>query len=113
MTSKVRTFAFIAGLVVTLSVTAFAGKKNNSAKHIAVGTIISIDANQVVVNEKVKGKEQPVTFRLDPSTQKSGNLKTGTLVTIQYRTESNQNVATSVRERVSGTVDKKSLRNTK
>jgi len=108
MTSKLGTFAFIAGLVVTLSITAFAGKKN-SAKHIAVGTITSIDANQVVVNEKVKGKEQPMTFRLDPSTQKSGNLKTGTLVTIQYRTESNQNVATSIRERVSGTAGKKSL----
>ena len=112
MTSKLGTFAFIVGLVVTLSITAFAGKKT-SAKHLAVGTITSIDANQVVVNEKVKGKEQPVTFRLDPSTQKSGNLKTGTLVTIQYRTESNQNIATSIRERVSGTVDKKSLRNTK
>src|SRR5215510_14541567 len=112
MTSKLRTFGLIGGLVVTLSITAFAGKQN-SAKHIAVGTITSIDANQVVVNEKVKGKEQPVTFRLDPSTQKSGNLKTGSLVTIQYRTENNQNIATSIRERVSGTADKKSLRNTK
>jgi hypothetical protein len=108
MTSKLGTFAFIAGLVVTLSITAFAGKKN-STKHLAVGTITSIDANQVVVTEKVKGKEQPVTFRLDSSTQKSGNLNTGTLVTIQYRTESNQNIATSIRERVSGTAAKKSL----
>jgi len=111
MTSKLTTFAFIAGLVVTLSITAFAGKKN-SGKHVAVGTITSIEANRVIVNEKVKGKDQPMTFRLDSSTQKSGNLKTGTLVTIQYRTEGNQNIATSLRERLSGTVDKKSLRKT-
>jgi len=108
MTSKLRTFGFIAGLVVTLSITAFAGKKN-SGKHLAVGTITSIDANQVVVNEKVKGKDQPMTFRLDPSTQRSGNLQNGTLVTIQYRTEGNQNIATSIRERTSSTVQKKSL----
>ena len=111
MTSKLTTVAFITGLVVTLSITAYAGKKN-STKHVAVGTITSIDANQVVVNEKVKGKDQPMTFKLDAATQKSGNLNTGTLVTVQYRTEGDQNIATSVRERLSGTVAKKSLTKT-
>ena len=110
--SKLRTCVFITGLVVTLSITAFAGKKD-SGKHLAVGTISSIDANQVVVTEKVKGKDQPVTFKLDSSTQKSGNLQSGTLVTIQYRTEGNQNIATSVRERVSSNGEKKSLTKTK
>jgi hypothetical protein len=98
MTSKLRTFAFVAGLVLTLSVSAFASKKGGS-KHLAVGTITSIDANQVVVSEKVKGKDQPMTFKMDSSTQKSGNLQNGTLVTIQYVTQNNENVATSVRER--------------
>jgi hypothetical protein len=91
-------FAFVAGLVVTLSVSAFAGKKEGS-KHLAVGTITSINSNQVVVSEKVKGKDQPMTFKMDSSTQKSGNLQNGALVTIQYVSQNNENVATAVRER--------------
>src|ERR1041384_6405378 len=98
MTSKLKTIACVALMILTVSAGAFAGKKS-SAKHVAVGTISSISADQVVVNEKVKGKDQPMTFRLDASTQKSGNLVKGSLVTIQYHTENNQNIAMSVRER--------------
>jgi hypothetical protein len=46
--------AIVAGIAVALSVSAFA--KESGAKHVAVGTITSIDANQVVITEKVKGK---------------------------------------------------------
>src|SRR5262245_26121486 len=112
MTSRLGTFACVAALVVTLSGSAFAGKKTPT-KRVAVGTITSIDANQVVVNERVKGKDQPMTFRLDPSTQKTGNLKNGTLVTIQYHSENNQNIANSVRERTATTTAKKSLKKSK
>jgi len=107
MTSKIRRIGFVACLIATLSVSAFAGKRS-SAKHVAVGTIASISAEQVVVNEKVKGKEQPMTFKLDSSTQKSGNLKDGAYVTVQYRSENNQNLATSIRERTSGATAKQS-----
>src|SRR5262245_5306713 len=106
MTSKLRVFGMVAGLVVLLCGSAFAGKKT-PAKHIAVGTISSIGADQVVVNEKVKGKDQPMTFHLDSSTQKSGNLANGSLVTVQYHTENNQNIATSVRERNADSTAKK------
>jgi len=87
----------VAGLAVALSGTAFA--KDSHAKHVVVGTITSIDANQVVINEKVKGKEQPMSFKVDSSTEKAGNLANGSTVTIHYRTEKNQNIATAVRER--------------
>jgi uncharacterized protein DUF5666 len=107
MTSKLGRVALVVGLVAMLSISAFAGKKS-SGKHVAVGTITSIDANQVVVNEKVKGKEQPMTFQLNSSTQKSGNLKDGTYVTIEYHAENNQNVANSVRERNTVATEKKS-----
>ena len=101
MTSKLRTIAGVAALVVTVSVSGFAGKteKKGPAKHVAIGTISSISSDQVVVNEKVKGKEKPMTFQMDSSTQKSGNLANGALVTIQYHTEKNQNIANSIRER--------------
>jgi Domain of unknown function (DUF5666) len=107
MTSKLRRVAFVAGVIAMLSISAFAGKKTSTKQHVAVGTITSIDANQVVVNEKVKGKEQPMTFQLNSSTQKSGNLKDGTVVTVEYHSESNQNVATAVRERSAGLTEKK------
>jgi len=98
MRSKMRILSLVAALVVALSGSAFAAHKDGS-KHVAVGTITSMDNNQVVINEKVNGKEQPMTFKMDPSTKKIGNVTTGSAVRIQYRTEKNQNIATAVRER--------------
>lgn len=101
MKLKASNFALIIAVVVALSGSAFASKKNGSsgAKHVAVGTIASIDANEVVINKKVKGKDQPMTYKLESSTQKTGNLAVGSPVTIQYRTDNNQMIATSIRER--------------
>jgi len=93
-----RTLSLIAALVAALCGSAFAEHKGGS-KHLAVGTITSMDNNQVVINEKVNGKEQPMTFKMDSSTKKIGNVSTGSAVRIQYRTENNQNIATVVRER--------------
>src|SRR5438552_5964030 len=98
MRSKVRNLALVAGLVMALSGSAFAAKQGGS-KHTVMGTITSIDANQVVVSEKVKGKDQSMTYKLDSSTQKSGKLEKGSPITIQYRSDKNQNIATAVRER--------------
>ena len=114
MKSKVRVLALVAALVVALSGSAFAAQTQKSpaatqkspvateksaVNHVAVGTITSIDNNQVVINEKVNGKDQPMTFKLDSATTKSGNLTTGSKVRIQYRTENNQNMATAIHER--------------
>src|SRR5262249_22938436 len=112
MTSKLKKVGFVACLILVLSVSAFAGKKN-SGKHVAVGTIASINADKVVVNEKVKGKDQPMTFKLNSSTQKSGDLKDGSYVTVQYHAENNQNVANSIRERSVGAPEKKSSKSAK
>ena len=98
MRSKMKTLSLIAALVLALCGGAFAAHKGGS-KHVAVGTITSVDNNQVVINEKVNGKDQPMTFKMDPSTKKIGNVTTGSAVRIQYRTEKNQNIATAVRER--------------
>jgi hypothetical protein len=99
MRSKIVTLAVVAVFFVALSGNTFAKGSSSSAKHVAVGTITSIDANQVVITEKVKGKDQPMTFKLDSSSQKSGNLANGSAVTIQYRTENNQNIVTTIRQR--------------
>jgi len=57
MRSKMRILSLVAALVVALSGSAFAAHKDGS-KHVAVGTITSMDNNQVVINEKVNGKER-------------------------------------------------------
>jgi TRAP-type C4-dicarboxylate transport system substrate-binding protein len=101
MRLKVRTLSLVAALVVALSSGAFAAQKAQKAanNHVAVGTITSIDNNQVVISEKINGKEQPMTFRMDSSTKKIGKVATGSAVRIHYRTENNQNIATAVRQR--------------
>ena len=99
MKFKIGTLA-LAVLLVAFSGSAFA--KTSGGKHVAVGTVTSVDANQIVINEKLKGKDQPMTFQLDSATQKSGNVAAGSTVTIQYRTENNKNIATTVRERAAG-----------
>jgi hypothetical protein len=99
MLLKLSTVALVAGLIVILA-SPGTGLANGIVKrHVAVGTISSIDNSQVVINENVKGKEQPMTFMLDPGTKKTGNLTTGSKVAIHYRKQNNQKVATSIRER--------------
>jgi hypothetical protein len=99
MKLNIKIVALIAAVVVALALPGVGLAKGTGKGHVAVGTISSIDNNQVVINEKVNGKEQPMTFKLDSSTKKAGSLTAGSMVTIHYRTQNNQNVATSVRER--------------
>ena len=110
MRSKLKIAVVVVSVVAMFCGSAFAGKKR-AAHHVAFGTIASISDSQVVVNEKVKGKDQPMTFHMDSSTQKSGNLTNGSAVTIEYHTENNQNIATSVRERAADHTAKKSSAN--
>jgi|SRR6516225_1902278 len=113
MKLRIKTLALVAGLIVALSLPAVGFAKGTAKGQVAVGTITSIDNNEVKIKEMVSGKEQPMTFKLDASTKKVGNLATGATVTIHYRTQNNQNVATDIRERGAkstqkGTTTKKS-----
>src|SRR2546427_9481509 len=94
MRSKMRILSLVAALVVALCGGAFAAHKDGS-KQVAVGTITSMDNNQVVINEKVNGKDHPMTFKMNSSTKKIGNVSTGSAVRIQYRTEKKENIATA------------------
>jgi hypothetical protein len=99
MKVNIKIIALIAAVVVALALPGIGLAKGTGKGHVAIGTISSIDTNQVVINEKVNGKEQPMTFKLDSSTKKMGNLTTGSKVTVHFRNQNSQNVATSVRER--------------
>jgi hypothetical protein len=88
----------VAGLIAALMLSGIGFAQGIAKRHVAVGTISSIDNNQVVINENVKGNEQLMTFMLDPGTKKTGYLAVGSRVAIHYRKLDNQKVATSIRE---------------
>jgi len=73
-------------------------KTHHPASHVTQGTISSIDANQLVLDRKGRGKGQQMTFNVDSQTQRIGNLAPGSRVYVQYREENNGKVASAVRE---------------
>jgi hypothetical protein len=107
-------FVLMCALAVTLSTVVSAAQKDPKAKsnpparpqaktsqpatHFTQGTITSVDANQLVISKKVRGKAQQVAFSINSQTQLTGNLVSGNRVSIQYREVDRQNVAAAVRE---------------
>ena len=73
-------------------------KSTQPATHFTQGTITSINANEVVITKKVRGKAEQAQFTLNSQTQRNGNLATGTRVSVQYREQNGQNIAAAVRE---------------
>ena len=114
MQLEFRRLALIGALAAMLSTAVLAGQKNNKAKpnppanpqaktsqpatHFTQGTITSIEANQMVITKKVRGKAEQVTFAINSKTQRSGNLVAGSRVSVQYREADRQNIAAAVRE---------------
>ena len=91
--------ALVAGLMLCLSVPTIGFSRALVKHHVAVGTISSIDNNHVVINERVKGKEKPMAFKLEPSTKEVGNMMPGSRVAVHYRTRHHEKIATSIQER--------------
>ena len=112
---NLRQFALILVLSAALCAPAIAVQKDTKAKgnatatsqakaskpttHVTQGTIVWISDNQVVLDQRVRGKAAQTTLALTPQTQRTGNLVAGNRVTAQYREENGQKVATAVRER--------------
>jgi hypothetical protein len=81
-------------------------KITQPATHFTQGTIVSIDANQVVITKKVRGKAEQARFTLNSQTQRNGSLAAGTRVSVQYREQNSQNIAAAVRELTAATTAK-------
>jgi hypothetical protein len=96
---KVRVVLLCSALVVSFASSAPAAQKTPKATtHSTKGTIASITADTLVINQTVRGKAQQLTVTLNSETQRSGDLTAGHLINIQYREENQQKVATAVRE---------------
>ena len=93
-------------LVLALSTAAFAASaaqakpakaaaKTTMANHSTSGVVKSVDASTLVISRS--GKD--MTFAINASTQKGGNVAPGSQVTVRYQTEGKSMVATAITER--------------
>jgi hypothetical protein len=113
MNFEFRRIALIGGLCVALSAAVLGGqhakvnsnppanpqaKSTQSATHFTQGTITSINAREVVITKKVRGKAEQGRFTINSQTQRNGSLAAGTRVSVQYREQNGQNIAAAVRE---------------
>jgi hypothetical protein len=73
-----------------------ASKSKAAPTKTATGTIVSADASKLVISHKVGGKSEDMSFMLDASTAKKGDMTPGAKATVKYRAEGGQNMATSV-----------------
>ena len=90
----------IMGLLLVGSVLAGQSKSTKPAKattHDASGTVVSVNATSLVISHKVKGKDEQMTFVLNPETKREGKLDVGSHATVKYRSENSENVATMVK----------------
>ncbi len=69
---------------------------NKSVTGVSRGTITSIDNDRLVLSHKKNGKAEELTFMLSPKTERKGNLTPGSQISVHYRTENNQLMATAI-----------------
>jgi hypothetical protein len=68
-----------------------------SVTGISRGTITSMDHDRLVLShKKLLHKAEELTFMLSPTTERIGDLKPGAQVSVHYRTENNQLLATVI-----------------
>jgi hypothetical protein len=66
------------------------------ATKVTEGIVKSVDATQLVVEHKAGGKMTDTSFKLDSATKQEGKIEPGSKVTVRYRTEGTEHVATTV-----------------
>jgi hypothetical protein len=97
---RLRDFLAIAAIATLLAMIATPAQTQTNAgpgvmTHVVRGTIISLDAQRLVIKQRGKAQKE-MSFVLDRETGKPGNLSVGDDVTVRYRTEKQQNIATGV-----------------
>src|SRR6185503_12606935 len=70
--------------------------KPATATHATSGVIKTVDTSNLVITKTSGKKKEDVSFALDSTTQKKGDMTVGATVDVRYRTENKQNIATAV-----------------
>ena len=87
------------------SQTASKPASSKAATHAAGGVIKSIDGNTLVVSRSGKNGGE-MTFVMNDSTDRKGNLAVGTTVSVRYHQDGTTNVATAVHAEQAGKATK-------
>ncbi len=90
--------AFALVLVLVGSAFAAASKHSSNASGIMKmsGTVVSSTSSELVLSSKMKGKAEQETFVVNPQTKTRGTLSAGETVTVRYKNENGQKVATMI-----------------
>jgi ABC-type enterochelin transport system substrate-binding protein len=75
--------------------------QNSNAAQVAVheelGTVKSMTDSELVLTHDVNGIQEDTAFKLDPSTKKEGAIAEGVYVTLYYKTQNKERIATEVK----------------
>ena len=71
-----------------------ASAKPVSVDHVAQGSVVAMTGQSLIIRSE--GRDMTLTLNAD--TQKLGNIATGKQVTVHYRDENKQHVASSIQE---------------
>jgi hypothetical protein len=63
--------------------------------HATKGTVKSIDDTKLVITRSPKGGHE-MSFVVNPSTQRQGDVAVGSTVEVRYHTEASKNIATTI-----------------
>ena len=102
--STVRTSALFVGAFLSLSAMAFAAETASAASsanssleiHTARGSVKFVDASTLVIHQTSPYSGKNMTFVMRPSTEREGDPKVGSMVTVQYENEPDHRIATVV-----------------
>lgn len=74
----------------------FASAASSVPTHVARGAVEFVDASTLVIQQTSPYAGRSMTFILRPSTEREGDLKIGSAVTVRYENEPDHRVATLV-----------------
>jgi hypothetical protein len=95
--NTVRTSVLVLGAVLNLSAMALASTSAPQVPTlIAKGDVEFIDASTLVIRQISPYAERNMTFTMRPSTEREGDLKVGSTVTVRYQHTADHRVATVV-----------------
>jgi hypothetical protein len=84
-----------AASVATTKASRPAAAKSSVVEHAAQGSVVTMTDKVMVVRVK---KDKDLTLAIGPNTEKIGNISSGQRVTVHYRNEKGQHVATSIQQ---------------
>src|SRR5262245_29327964 len=98
ITKSVLTAAAVVALAAfnLMAMPAPKGKENKSPTHVTRDIITSIDKDRVVMAHTEKGKTEDMTFMLNSKTERKGTLTPGSQVSVHYKSENSQLLASAI-----------------